>query len=1133
MNYEGRKIQKKNGRDRVSSSAERNNQVSGAERRARSAEEITPFDRLKVEIVNFLKNHESSVLVAHTGAGKTTRAPQFLLEALGSGSRIAVTVPRVNIATSVSEFVADMNGYTMGKEVGYQVRFDDTTEKDTNLNFMTDGIMLRKIINDPLLREYDAVMVDEAHERGLNTDLLLGLLKETQKKRKERGMKPLRIVVSSATIEKEKFARYFGTEATMEVEGKMFPVEERYAESNPQNYMKAAAEKCFEIVSSGDAGDILVFMPGRKEIGETMKELHELGVGDQCDIMELHASINKEEQKKVITNRGERRRIIVSTNIAEAGVTVNGIRHVVDSGIIRETEFDPTMRISKLETKEHSQAGLRQRRGRAGRTESGVYHALYTRESFENRLPYSVPEIQRTNLSNLVLSMKKIGIHDVHSFDFIDSPDDGQIDAAVQELKILGALDENEKLTSDGEIMADMPLEPKISRMVVESFKYGCVNDIVTIAAFLGDSRQLFFRPKDLEFEADSAHNRFKNYTSDFLTYLNIWNEYKYLNGGRWRWAKDNFLNPVVLNQIGQAREQILKTLKKNYRENSYTAGFDSEPDDEAIGKSILSGFVSNLAYRERRGRGGGMYKFVHSHGREFSDNDPILVHPSSSCKYAEHDICVTTNIFSTVQPKRANYRIIWISPIQGVPHRWIHEVAPHLLDKEKDSHLSYDSSEDCVYHRTQARLINVPPYVESTTFSLSEKVTSNPDTAAVFAEFLMKTEYFSDITGNNQKVRAEYNDLYIRSGGNIPDQTAISGKFTEKKLQNLYTKLLQDNGNISSIRELREKNINLSFSLDNLITRETKDKILKENPESVTINGKEYPVSYFESGSDCYVRVVLHDEEILQLDDIPTLPSGRKISVVTDRTSYVGLNTDIDELKHGVRMRYNEGAWNEWRRKNYKMFGEKIADIINTDTTLPEPVEYGRDSRTGEPLIAYPGLYQRFDYTVFWEYFREKKEAESSHQHVLGIIEKMKEKKKKEEENEQKREDVIKKLDFYKKELMDMRANPSYDSCAADISDMVKKISNHRLNIFVTSPEPEHSIFKGTEQFLRELADKYENIHEEYEGIMITNELIRDAVHNDLPRTIAGGFQHGHQYCRDTEGRGDGSVRHNGACLI
>ncbi|MFN7088773.1 MAG: helicase-related protein, partial [Candidatus Paceibacteria bacterium] len=420
-------------------------------------------------------------------------------------------------------------------------------------------ILLRKIQEDPLLQDYSAVMVDEAHERSLNIDFTLGLLKRLQKERAKVGLPPLKIIVTSATLEKEKFACYFGESSMVEVPGRLYPVDIHY-ENNVYDYTTAAAEKVKMIVEQNKEGDILIFMPGWEEIDRTIKEIERLGIPD-IEILPLHGEMAPEDQDKIFA-QSKKRKVIVSTNIAETSVTVPGIRHVIDSGLIKQIEFDPSTGIETLSTRYHAKSGCVQRAGRAGRLAPGECWRLYPESNFDIRPEFQTPEIQRSNLAHVILMMKKIGIENVRSFEFIDPPEAKSFEHAIDTLKTLGALDDNEDITDIGEAMAELPLEPHIARMVIEAEKYNCVEAICTIASFLG-GRSVFIRPKGKESEADVAHRHFRVPESDFLTLLRVWEEYE-ANDFSDSWARNNFLHSKMLAEVRQVRYQLFRVLRRN-----------------------------------------------------------------------------------------------------------------------------------------------------------------------------------------------------------------------------------------------------------------------------------------------------------------------------------------------------------------------------------------------------------------------------------------------------------------------------------------------------------------------------------------------------------------------------------------
>lgn len=803
------------------------------ERRPKRPDTITPIDRRKEEVVDFFSKNESCVLTAHTGAGKTTRGPEFLLEALGPDAKIAVTVPRKGIATSVATYVAERGGHTLGKKVGYQIRHDARVKAETALNFMTDGIMLRKLTQDPLLKDYDAVMVDEAHERSLNIDLTMGLLKQAQEKRKAKGLEPLKVIISSATIEKEKFADYFNTEATMEVEGKMFPVKESYMDYNPNNYVKAAAEQCKNILEMTNevikddgniAGDILVFMPSKKAIANTIQEIRTLEIASDFEVFPFHAQVSAKERKEILSKRSTKRRIVVSTNVAEAGVTIPDVGYVVDSGLIRENEYNPESGIESLEEKEHSLAGLKQRRGRAGRITEGEYYGLYTKDSLNERKAYSDPEIQRSDLSGVILAMKKAGISDVHNFDFLDHPGIEKIDAAVQNLKILGALDEAGDLTSIGEKMADLPTDPKIGRALIAAAESGCAGNVATIAAFLTEGER----------EAKDIHEQFQDPSSDFLSMLNVWNAYDKQRGkrykGRERGAGIKSLSGERWQHIEKTRSQFLEALKKADIQQG------SSHNIADIGKSITAGFISNLMIKNGYNRW------------ERAEYTPVYGHKQTNFKIDKKSAVDTSPEVCVAQERRRiNFEeeggIDLLCIVQHVDPNWIPEVAPQMVE-EHSSEIVYnpeaDLTERHVSRRIKGTSYDLPPATESDI--------PREKQAEAFAQYAVEDPYedFAEENKHNFEIASQYNNLRLRYGGDIEDNRFFAGECTQETVKQLYGKIFKGN-KIYSMKDLNRNKINLHFALSDFVPKDVQELIKEENPESITIADKEYPITYEE----------------------------------------------------------------------------------------------------------------------------------------------------------------------------------------------------------------------------------------------------------------------------------------------
>jgi len=614
--------------------------------------EHIPVAALRNEIRVELREHPNFVLVGETSSGKTTCLGPLLIELrddLKLQGKVGFTQPRRIATTSVTERISNMMGSRVGDRIGYHIRFDDNTSDETDLEIMTDGILLKKIQFDPLLLEFAIIMIDEAHERSLNIDLCLGLLKEVNLARAMEGIEPIRIIVSSATIERNRFAEYIGyddTDNSVEIQGRMFPVEVFYENNDSPNYdfTMAAAKKVKQIINANSPGDILIFMPGKREINETVENIVAQVGYSNIDILQLHSELSPEEQNQVFLP-SKKRKVIVSTNIAETSVTIDGIIHVIDSGLIKQNQFDPRTGIEQLVLIEHSISGIDQRKGRAGRTARGFCHRLYSEKSLKRRQRYQTPEIQRSNLTQVILAMKKIGIEDINGFDFIDQPDSDSVRQGIKLLTKLGALDKYGSITEIGELMVDLSIEPRLARMVIEAIdpSTNCLNEICILASFL-DGKNVFLRPSDplLAKKADNVHAKFKNNKeSDFFAILNVWNDYVQ-SGYSARWAQENYLNEKVLDEAVQVREELLEVLKSR--------GIEIDPRSRArinrdsIGKALAAGLVENILRYTKSG----FKKLDNTVGE-------IFIHPSSVLgrnNFQEGDCIVSADIFMNDEGK-------------------------------------------------------------------------------------------------------------------------------------------------------------------------------------------------------------------------------------------------------------------------------------------------------------------------------------------------------------------------------------------------------------------------------------------------------------------------------------------------
>jgi ATP-dependent helicase HrpA len=476
-----------------------------------------PISARTADIAAALRDHPVVIVAGATGSGKTTQLPKVALE-LGRGSeaRIGVTQPRRIAATSVANRVASELGCPLGAEVGYQIRFDDRTSAATRLKFMTDGILLAEIQADRLLRRYDTLIIDEAHERSLTIDFLLGWLRRILPERPD-----LKVVVSSATIETERFSAFFGAAPVIQVEGRTFPVDVLYEPYDPELDLHDAVASSVESISSLDPyGDILVFLPGEREIREAEQELLRRNLRNTT-LQPLYSRLSGAEQSRVFAPVPGRR-VILATNVAETSLTLPGIVYVIDTGIARLSRYDPRTGTTRLQIEAISQASADQRKGRCGRVRDGICVRLYDEASYQGRPAFTDPEIKRTGLAGVILRMKSLELGDVESFPFLDAPNSRSISEGYRVLEELGALDDERELTPLGQRLARLPVDPRIGRMILAGAERRCLAEVLVVAAALElqDPRE---RPRGLEQKADQLHHRFRDERSDFVGLLRLW----------------------------------------------------------------------------------------------------------------------------------------------------------------------------------------------------------------------------------------------------------------------------------------------------------------------------------------------------------------------------------------------------------------------------------------------------------------------------------------------------------------------------------------------------------------------------------------------------------------------------------
>lgn len=569
--------------------------------------EVLPIAARKDEIVRAIREHPVVIVAGETGSGKTTQLPKMCLEAgRGVAAKIACTQPRRVAALSVSRRIAEELNVAWGAEVGCKIRFKDETASETRIKMMTDGMLLAEIQGDPNLYEYDTIIIDEAHERSLNIDFLLGYLRLLQKRRPE-----LRIVITSATIDTEAFSKAFDDAPIIEVSGRMYPVDVQYLPIEDlagETYIDAAVTAVDMVVDAG-RGDILVFMPTEKDIHETRRRLEGRHFRF-TEILPLFGRLTAGDQQKVFYEQ-RYRRIVVATNIAETSITIPGIRYVIDTGLARISRHNPRNQTHRLPVEEISQSSARQRAGRCGRVQNGVCIRLYDEKSFLARPEYTQPEIQRSDLAEVILRMIALRLGDVETFPFIDPPRSQAIQGGFNVLRALDAIDDRKHLTPLGRDMARLPLAPTVSRMILQARKERALREVLVIASAISiqDPR---VRPLEQEKAADQEHKRFVDGESDFVALLNIWKAYhdtfeKLRTQSQMRkFCKQHFLSFNRMREWRDIYMQIRHTLREmgDFRMNRDDAGYD------AIHRSVVSGLLGNVAqkkegnmYRAARGR--------------------------------------------------------------------------------------------------------------------------------------------------------------------------------------------------------------------------------------------------------------------------------------------------------------------------------------------------------------------------------------------------------------------------------------------------------------------------------------------------------------------------------------------------
>ncbi|XP_056267466.1 ATP-dependent RNA helicase DHX33 isoform X1 [Pseudoliparis swirei] len=627
-----------------------------------------PIYQAKPQLLNQLRQLPNAILIGETGSGKTTQIPQYLYEAgIGRQGIVAITQPRRVAAISLAARVAEEKKTQLGKLVGYSVRFEDVTSSETKLKFMTDGMLLREAIGDPLLLRYTVVVLDEAHERTVHTDVLFGVVKMAQRRRTELNKIPLKVIVMSATMDVDLFSEYFNKSPVLYLEGRQHPIQIYYTKHPQSDYLQAALVSIFQIHQEAPPShDILVFMTGQEEIEALARTCRDISkhLPDGCSpmlVIPLYASLPPAQQLRVFQPAPKGcRKVILSTNIAETSVTISGIKFVIDTGMVKAKRFNPDSGLEVLAVQRVSKAQAWQRTGRAGREDSGSCYRLYTELEFDNLIPMTVPEIQRCNLASVMLQLMALGVPDVTHFDFMSKPSPEAIRSAVEHLELLGAVERKEGqafLTVLGKKMASFPLEPRYAKTILLSPDFSCGEEILSIVSLMSVDTVLFNPPARRE-EVLAARKKFASSEGDHVTLLNIYRAFKKVSGNK-EWCRENFVNSRNMGLVKDVQAQLRDIcLKLNMKLESCGA------DTGSARRCLAHGLFVNAAELQPDGS----YLALDTH-------QPVAIHPSSVLFQAKPAYVVFNELLHTTR--------CYMRDLCLVDADWLMDAAPEYFGRK------------------------------------------------------------------------------------------------------------------------------------------------------------------------------------------------------------------------------------------------------------------------------------------------------------------------------------------------------------------------------------------------------------------------------------------------------------------
>ncbi|ENM3756259.1 ATP-dependent RNA helicase HrpA [Vibrio cholerae] len=657
---------------------------------------LLPVSQKRDDIAKAIAHHQVVIVAGETGSGKTTQLPKICAE-LGRGKYglIGHTQPRRLAARSVANRIAEEMETELGGFVGYKVRFTDQISDQTQIKLMTDGILLAEIQNDRFLNQYDTIIIDEAHERSLNIDFILGYLKQLLPRRPD-----LKVIITSATIDPERFSKHFSNAPIIEVSGRTYPVEVRYRplagdddSESDRDQLEGIFQAVDELCDEG-LGDILIFMNGEREIRDTADALSKRNLRD-TEIVPLYARLSAGEQNKIFQPHAGRR-IVLATNVAETSLTVPGIKYVIDPGTARISRYSYRTKVQRLPIEPISQASANQRKGRCGRTEEGICIRLYSEEDFLSRPEFTDPEILRTNLASVILQMTALGLGDIEAFPFVEAPDKRNIQDGVRLLEELGAIndqikDPKKRLTESGKQLARLPIDPRLARMVLEASKLGCLKEVMIIASALSiqDPRE---RPSDKQQASDEKHRRFNHEDSDFLTLVNLWH---YIGEQQKALTSNQFRRQCKLDYLNYLRVREWQDVYTQLHQSTREMGFklNDEPGSyHAVHSAILVGLLSHIGMKDQEKN--------EYHGAR---NARFNIFPASGLFKKQPKWVMSAELVETSK--------LWARVVAKIEPDWIEPLAKHLIKRSySEPHWSKKNAAVMAYEKVMLYGIPIVP---------------------------------------------------------------------------------------------------------------------------------------------------------------------------------------------------------------------------------------------------------------------------------------------------------------------------------------------------------------------------------------------------------------------------------------